>query len=79
MTVDDIGQQVVPGSEGWVRLAPLESPSTLHPWTSEAEATPTTTLRPNVVINPVTETEADKETEEQPEKDIDFRIVELFL
>ena len=39
----------------------------------------TTTLRPNVVINPVTETEADRETEQQPEKDIDFSKVELFL
>ena len=37
----------------------------------------TTTLRPNVVINPVTETEADRETE-LSEKDIDFRIIELY-
>ena len=45
--------------------------------TTTPTSTTTTTLRPNVVINPVTETEAGRETE-LSEKDIDFRIIELY-
>ena len=44
--------------------------------TSTVPSTTTTTLRPNVVINPVTEPPSDSDAEE-PERDIDISGVEL--